>query len=121
MAAGRAVFNRTRLPLWQVPRDAYRQVLLSYSVLLTQVKPQGKTGRYLAANLERFMGRLPQCHLNIGETYVLGDSPLVLLTVLQSSFEPDPPSSDYVLSPTRPVYPSVSPPRYGLAAERFPG
>jgi purine nucleosidase len=99
VAAGRAVFNRTRLPLWQVPRDAYRQVLLPYSVLLTKVKPQGKTGRYLAATLERLMARLPQYHLHIGETYVLGDSPLVLLTALQSSFEPDPSSSDYVLRP----------------------
>ncbi len=99
VAAGRAVFNRTRLPLWQVPRDAYRQVLLPYSVLLTRVKPQGQTGRYLAATLERLMARLPQYHLNVGETYVLGDSPLVLLTALQSSFEPDPSSSNYVLRP----------------------
>lgn len=34
-------------------------------------------------------------HLNIGETYILGDSPLILLTALQSSFEPDASSSDY--------------------------
>lgn len=95
MAAGQAVFNRTRLPLWQVPRAAYRQVLLPYPVLLTWVKPQGKTGRYLAATLER----LTQYHLNVGETYILSDSPLVLLTALQSSFEPDPSSSDYVLRP----------------------
>jgi len=99
VAAGRAVFNRTRLPLWQVPRDAYRQVLLPYSVLLTSVKLQSKTGAYLAAALERLMARLPQYHLHIGETYVLGDSPLVLLTALQSSFEADPSSSSYVLRP----------------------
>lgn len=29
----------------------------------------------------------------MGETYILGDSPLVLLTSLQSCFEPDPSSS----------------------------
>ena len=33
---------------------------------------------------------------DLGETYVLGDSPLVLLTALQSPFEPDPSSSQYV-------------------------
>ena len=43
------------------------------------------------------MTRIQQWHLNIGETYVLGDSPLVLLTALQSSFEADPSSSEYVL------------------------
>jgi hypothetical protein len=48
------------------------------------------------------MARLTQYKLNIGETYILGDSPLVLLTALQSSFEADPSSSEYVskLCPT---------------------
>jgi hypothetical protein len=36
-----------------------------------------------------------QKHVNIGETYVLGDNPLVLLTALQIPFEADP-SSTYV-------------------------
>jgi purine nucleosidase len=97
VAAARAVFNRTRLPLWQVPRDAYRQALLPYSQLLTKVKPQGKIGLYLAASIESLMVQLQQYRLNVGETYILGDSPLVLLTALQSSFEADPSSSDYVL------------------------
>jgi purine nucleosidase len=95
-AAARAVFNRTQLALWQVPRNAYRQVL-PYAQLLTQVKPRGKLGRYLATTLESLMVRLPQYHLNIGETYIFGDSPLVLLTALQASFEADPSSSDYAL------------------------
>jgi purine nucleosidase len=34
--------------------------------------------------------------VNVGEVYILGDSPLVLLTALQSSFEADPSSSEYV-------------------------
>jgi purine nucleosidase len=97
VAAAQAVFNRTRLPLWQVPRNAYRQALLPYSQLLTQVKPRGKIGAHLSASVESLMTRLPQYHLNIGETYILGDSPLVLLTALQSSFEADPSSSEYVV------------------------
>jgi inosine-uridine nucleoside N-ribohydrolase len=95
IAAARAVFNRTQLALWQVPRNAYRQVLLPYSQLQTNVRPRGKIGAHLSASVERLMARLPQYHLNIGETYILGDSPLVLLTALQSSFEADPSSSDY--------------------------
>jgi len=99
LAAARAVFNRTRLPLWQVPRNAYRQVLLSYAQLRTQVQPRGAIGKYLSGSVESLMARLPNYHLNIGETYILGDSPLVLLTALQSSFEADPSSSEYVLRP----------------------
>jgi purine nucleosidase len=95
-AAARAVFNRSALPMWQVPRNVYRQCLLSYAQLLTRVKPRGKTGTYLSGVLETLMGRL-QRFINIGETYILGDSPLVLLTALQSSFEPDPSSSQYVV------------------------
>lgn len=53
-------------------------------------------GNYLCGVIETLMSRLGQYRLNIGETYVMGDSPLVLLTALQSSFEADPSSSGYV-------------------------
>lgn len=99
IAAARAVFNHSQLKLWQVPRNAYRQAILPYSQLQTRIKPRGEIGKYLNNVLENLMVRLQQYHLNIGETYILGDSPLVLLTALQSSFEPDPSSSDYVLKP----------------------
>jgi inosine-uridine nucleoside N-ribohydrolase len=96
IAAARAVFNRSAVPVWQVPRNAYRQALLPYSQLLLHVKRHGKLGGYLGSLLESLMVRI-QRSVNIGETYILGDSPLVLLTALQSSFEPDPSSSKYVM------------------------
>ena len=96
IAAARVVFNRSNIPIWQLPRNIYRQALISYAQLLLNVKPYGKPGSYLTTVLENLMTRI-QRFINIGETYVLGDSPLVLLTALQSSFEPDPSSSHYVL------------------------
>jgi hypothetical protein len=33
----------------------------------------------------------------MGEVYIYGDNPLVLLTAIQSSFEPDPSSSTYLI------------------------
>jgi inosine-uridine nucleoside N-ribohydrolase len=96
IAAARVVFNRSTIRLWQVPRNAYRQAILPYSQLLLKIKPEGKVGDYLATTLQNLMTRL-QKYVNVGETYILGDSPLVLLTALQSSFEADPSSSDYVL------------------------
>ena len=95
-AAARALFNRSSLPLWQVPRNVYRQCLISYAQLQTRVKPRGKIGAYLSREIESLMTRI-QRFINIGETYILGDSPLVLLTALQSSFEPDPSSSQYAV------------------------
>ncbi|WP_338868797.1 nucleoside hydrolase [Spirosoma sp. SC4-14] len=96
ISAARVIFNQSTIALWQVPRNVYRQCLLSYSQLLVKVKPRGKVGAYLSGTLETLMTRI-QRFINIGETYILGDSPLVLLTALQSSFEPDPSSSDYVI------------------------
>lgn len=95
--AGQVVFNDSKIPIWQIPRNAYRQTLLSYSELLLKVKSTGKTGEYLSEKIESLMKRVQQFDLHIGETYIMGDSPLVLLTALQSSFESDPSSSFYVL------------------------
>lgn len=97
--AGQVIFNKSAIPIWQVPRNAYRQVLMPYSSLILKVKSQGKIGDYLAGALERVMKMTAKFNLNIGETYVIGDSPLVLLTALQSSFEADPSSSQYDLRP----------------------
>jgi purine nucleosidase len=96
IAAARAVFNHSNVPIWQVPRNAYRQALITYAQLIHNVKPHGKTGAYLSTVIEDLMSRV-QKYVNVGETYVLGDSPLVLLTALQSSFEADPSSSFYSL------------------------
>ena len=46
--------------------------------------------------------------LNMGEVYVLGDSPLVLLTALQTGFEADPASSRYVELPRPRIGPDGS-------------
>ena len=74
--------------------------MLPYSSLLLKVKTQGKIGEYLTSNIERIMELAVKYNFNVGEIYIIGDSPLVLLTALQSSFEPDPSSSFYVLRPS---------------------
>jgi len=100
LKAGQVVFNKSTIPIWQIPRNVYRQVMMPYSSLLTKVKTQGKIGEYLTSNIERIMQMSVKYHFNVGEVYIVGDSPLVLLTALQSSFEPDPSSSFYVLRPS---------------------
>jgi len=97
IAAVKAVFNRSSVPVWQVPRNAYRQAIFPYSQLLLQVKPKGKVGNYLCTQIENIMKAAHNWKLDLGEVYILGDSPLVLLTALQSSFEADPSSSEYVI------------------------
>lgn len=97
--AARTVFNESDLQIWQVPRNAYRQCLCSLAELIGQLRECGRTGDYLLRSLTDVMEGMKQWNVQMGETYVLGDSPLVLLTALQTGWEADPASSDYVVLP----------------------
>ncbi|WP_291125936.1 nucleoside hydrolase [Flavobacterium sp. UBA6031] len=95
--ACQVIFNISDIPIWQVPRDTYRQALYSYSELVYKIKPNGIVGKFLVEKLEYLMKKAKG---SLGEAYVLGDSPLVLLTALQASWNADPSSSKYVIKST---------------------
>lgn len=94
--AVQVIFNNSNIPIWQIPRNAYRQALISYAEMSYKIRGSGPIGDYLVGRLEDLMKR---ANSSLGEAYALGDSPLVLLTALQSSWEVDPSSSDYVIKP----------------------
>mgnify|MGYP004448281927 CR=1 FL=1 len=96
IAAGRGSFNKSKIPMWNVPRAAYRLCLYSYAEMVDKMKPMGKIGEYLFDKIGSWFNRVSG-FMGTAETYILGDSPLVLLTALQSIFEPDPSSSHYVV------------------------
>jgi hypothetical protein len=98
IAAARVVFD-SPLPLWQVPRDVYRQAIWSFAELDEHIRPCGPVGAHLAASLDRVVEKAAAVGMDLGEAYILGDSPLVLLTALQSPYQPDPSSSRYVIVP----------------------
>lgn len=99
--AAQVVFDTHALNIWQVPRDAYRQCLVPLAELRTKLRPAGPLGRHLHDQIERERRELVnRGGRRVGESYDLGDSVLVLLTVLQSTFEPDTASSTYVMRPT---------------------
>ena len=97
VTAGRVVLEDSDLPLWQVPRDAYRQCLVSDAELRTRVRSAGRLGRHLYDELERVLRMVAEMRGHTYGTYTLGDSPLVLLTALQTVFEPTPASSRSVV------------------------
>ncbi|NTV38386.1 MAG: nucleoside hydrolase [Demequinaceae bacterium] len=100
VAAAQAVFGDASITIWQVPRSTYRQVIVSMAELRTGVRPLGSVGAYLYHEISAVGEMLAAHGVVAGETYVMGDQPLVLLTALQTAFEPDPASSDYVIRPT---------------------
>jgi len=97
LPAAQWIFNETDVEIWQVPRNVYRQLIVSQAELDAGLRAAGELGAFLARQLERVSALTDGA---LGETYILGDSPLVTLTALQSSFEPDSASSAYVVRPT---------------------
>ncbi|MDN4491645.1 nucleoside hydrolase [Demequina sp. SYSU T00068] len=98
--AGRVVMGPLGPTIWQVPRDVYRQCLVSDVELRARVRATGALGAYLYDEVQLVHDRAISERRGPAETYALGDSPLVLLTALQSLFEADPSSSRYSLRPT---------------------
>ena len=98
LLAGQVIFD-SPIPLWQVPRNAYRECIASMSELMLRVQSRGDLGRHLYQTLVDVFDMVAPHGLNMGEVYVLGDSPLVLLTALQTGFEADPASSTYAQLP----------------------
>ena len=63
------------------------------------MRPAGALGRHLFDTLGAVAGMAAEHGVHLGEIYILGDSPLVLLTALQSSFHPETASSAWVTMP----------------------
>jgi purine nucleosidase len=97
---GAQVVFDSGITIWQVPRNTYRQALMSSAELDTRVRPHGPLGRRLAESIDQLVAMAEGMGRQLGETYCLGDQPLVLLTALQSAFEPEPSSSVWVTVPT---------------------
>jgi len=82
IAAANAVFN-SPIPLWQVPKNVYQQMLVSIVELEERIRPQGELGKYLFEQLvehahSKFAYRIPvPPGGRTGETWVLGDNPAV--------------------------------------------
>ncbi|WP_165372805.1 nucleoside hydrolase [Pengzhenrongella frigida] len=98
LVAAQVVFD-SPIPLWQVPRDAYRQTLVSFDELDEHLRPAAPLGAHLVDALDVVRRMCAGTAYDLGETYILGDSPLVLLTALLSSFEADSSSSRHVVLP----------------------
>jgi hypothetical protein len=84
----------------------YRFVIASRAELKERVLPKGKLGEYLYNSLARVSNMMESIGRSMGEIYVLGDSPLVLLSTLQTAFEPTPASSPWITKPCPNILPS---------------
>lgn len=93
--AAQVILNDSPVELWQIVRNAFRQVLAGRAELELHLGDAGPLGEHLLARLERFISRVEERGVPLGETYNLADSSLVLLSTLQSAFGPAPASSSW--------------------------
>jgi len=91
--AAQFLFNDTNVRIWQIQRSAYRTNLVSDTELQAYVAPCGAIGRWLYGKIFEAAGRFGGA-INVGETWCLGDSPLVVVTSL----------GDWVPSAYRPAF-----------------
>ena len=104
--AGQVIFNDSDIDIWQVPRDMYRYAMASRAELKERVFPHGPLGAHLYNSLGRISTMVEKIGHSVGEVYVLGDSPLVLASTLQTAFEPTPASSPWITKPCPNILPN---------------
>lgn len=121
--AAQFLYNETTVKIWQVPRAVYKTCLVSATELQALVAPHGKIGAWLydrLADLNRRFGP----GFNAGETWTLGDNPLVVLTTL-TDWSPIPTTTGLVFTNTgSSAYDEVIAPRFnpdGTFAPRTEG
>lgn len=68
------VIMKSGLELWQIPRNVYRMMPVSFAEMTRKVKPCGEIGRYLVDNVIDHNNKMPN---GPAEYRVLGDSPAI--------------------------------------------
>ncbi len=86
----------SKIPVWQVPKNVYEMMPVSFAELEDRVAPMGKLGAYLCDQLqEHSMEEGPRMNaFRTGESWVLGDSPAVGLMLYEHRF-----SFDWIQAP----------------------
>ncbi|MBC2664806.1 nucleoside hydrolase [Novosphingobium flavum] len=101
--AAQVIFNESDIEIWQVPSDAYTQMLFT-TAELEELGAASPLGAWLKAKVDavpEMFAKIPGVPpVALTDAYVLGDSPLVTLSALVPPMQPDPTSSRYKLLPT---------------------
>lgn len=83
--AANVVFQ-SQAEIWQIPKDAYTRVVVSFSELVRRFRPCGKIGKYLVDNLLRFHGEIAlDCNSEPShrDAWRLGDNPTVSVLAVE--------------------------------------
>ena len=84
--AANAVFS-SDIELWQVPKDVYEMMPVSFAELQYRILGRNRIGDYLFSELMTAAERAKSSAFRTGETWVLGDSPAVGLVLYNERFD----------------------------------
>ena len=78
------VLFKSEMPVWQVPKNTYKQMAVSLAELQYNVKPCGRIGAYLVQQMIDFNNKTAAIsHWPHGEIWGLGDSPTIGLLLME--------------------------------------
>ncbi|HCW23819.1 MAG TPA: nucleoside hydrolase [Lachnospiraceae bacterium] len=78
------VVLKSRMPLWQVTKSAYKQMSVTLAMLQKEVRPYGKIGKYLFEQMVKYNSSCADHpEWPHGESWGLGDSPTVGLLLIE--------------------------------------
>ncbi|TDF99501.1 nucleoside hydrolase [Paenibacillus piri] len=82
---------KSKVPVWQVPRDVYQQVIVSIAELEHRVRPHREIGKYLFDQLVEYGQSVHaiRSSYRTGECWCLGDSPVVGLLLFEHAYHYD--------------------------------
>lgn len=86
----------SKIEVWQVPKNVYEQMPVSFAELACRVRPHGAIGAYLCDQLEAHTYEpVPRKSVfRNGESWVLGDNPAIGLILYEARFD-----SEYIPAP----------------------
>lgn len=74
------VLFASKAEVWQVPNNCYSRMRTSYAELQEKVRPYGEIGKYLFEQMQAY-GNSDKANWTMGESWSLGDSPVVGLAM----------------------------------------
>ena len=109
---GANVVFSSQVEVWQVPKNVYEMMPVSFAELSYRVAPHGAIGRYLFDQLieHSYEDGPRKSGFRTGETWVLGDNPSIGLILYEHRFEFDWVAAPYITGEMRYVHTGLNRP-----------
>ncbi|MFM6978371.1 MAG: nucleoside hydrolase [Micrococcales bacterium] len=96
VVATQVIFNQSNIKIIQVPRSTYAKTMCSKIELISRMGNVNELGAFIWSKYEELDKFAASIMLNFGEVYILGDSPLVMISCFGSPLGGDESSTSHI-------------------------